>query len=259
MTLNLSPVPRHWTRLQRGRGLCYTLSMDEKTVRVELLLRRLQTFDFLRGLAESTLARLAESAAWKVFPPNAVVFWEGDVESNLFYLEYGSLKAIKTAPDGRAQVLRFISAGEVFNELGALARRPNPATAVALEESGIWLIPRGALGEIVRAHPQAAMQIIENMADKIVGLVTLAADLSLKTVEARFAKLLLEQAEGEVIERRRWTNQTELAARLGTVPDVLSRVIREMTRAGLIEMGKQHIRISDRAGLEARAAGGEKA
>ena len=102
-------------------------------------------------------------------------------------------------------------------------------------------------------HPQVAIQIIENMADKIIGLVTLAADLSLKTVEARFAKLLLEQAEGDVIERRRWTNQTELASRLGTVPDVLSRVIRELTKAGLIEMDKQTIRILDRAALSARA------
>ncbi|MBK9007383.1 MAG: winged helix-turn-helix domain-containing protein [Anaerolineae bacterium] len=91
------------------------------------------------------------------------------------------------------------------------------------------------------------------MADKIVGLVTLAADLSLKTVEARFAKLLLDAAEGDVIERRRWTNQTELAARLGTVPDVLSRVIRELTKVGLIEMDRQSIRILDRAGLAERA------
>ena len=219
----------------------------------DVLLKRLQTFDFLRGLDHETLAVLAKSAVWKVFPPDAVVFWEGDMEANLYYLQYGSLKALKASPDGREQVLRFISAGEIFNEVGVLARRPNPATAIALEESGIWLIPREALEALVLAHPQTALQIIENMADKIIGLVTLASDLSLKTVEARYAKLLLEEAEGGVIERRRWTTQTELAARLGTVPDVLSRVIRELTKADLIAMDKQHIRILDRKGLSERA------
>lgn len=219
---------------------------------VQILLKRLQSFDFLHGLDDATLARLANSATWKVFPPNAVVFWEGDVEPNLFYLQYGSLKVLKVSPDGREQVLRFIDAGEIFNEIGILAKKPSPATAMALEESGIWLLPRHALEEIVLAHPQSAMQIIENMADKIINLVTLAADLSLKTVEARFAQLLLEQAEGDVIERRRWTNQTELASRLGTVPDVLSRVIRELTKAGLIEMDRHYIRILDRAGLAER-------
>ncbi|MCE7860149.1 MAG: Crp/Fnr family transcriptional regulator [Chloroflexi bacterium CFX2] len=218
-----------------------------------ILFKRLQSFDFLRGLDFETLNRLAESSNWKVYAPNAVLFWEGEVESNLYYLQYGSLKVLKASPDGREQVLRFIAEGEIFNEVGVLARKPNPATAVALEESGVWLIPRHALEEVILAHPRSAMQIIENMADKIISLVTLAADLSLKSVEARFIKLLLDQAEGDIIERRRWTNQTELAARLGTVPDVLGRVIRELTKAGLIEMDKQQIRILDRTGLMDRA------
>lgn len=217
------------------------------------LYKRLQSFEFLRGLDHKTIEMLANSAVWKVFPPNAVVFWEGETESNLYYLQYGSLKALRTAPDGREQVLRFLSAGEIFNEIGVLAKRPNPVTAVALEESGIWLIPRHALEEVVMKYPQTALQIIGNMADKIVDLVTLASDLSLKTVEARFAKLLLDSAEGDIIERRRWTNQTELAARLGTVPDVLSRVIRELTKIGLIEIDKQQIRILNHAGLVERA------
>ncbi len=221
-------------------------------MQTDLLLKRLKTFEFLRGLDDETLSVLAKSAVWKIFPPNAVVFWEGNVETNLFYLEYGSLKAMRTSPDGREQVLSFLSPGEVFNEIGVFARKPNPATAVALEESGVWLIPRKALEEIILAHPQMAIQIIEMMAERVINLVTLASDLSLKTVEARFIKLLLEQAEGDVIERRRWTNQTEMAARLGTVPDVLSRVIRELTKAGLIEMDKQQIRILDQVGLAER-------
>jgi CRP/FNR family transcriptional regulator len=227
--------------------------MNKNLPQNNLLFKRLQTFDFLRGLDHETLTHLAACATWQVFAPNAVVFWEGDVEANLFYLQYGSLKVLKASSDGREQVLRFIRAGEVFNEVGVLAKKPNPATAMALEESGIWLIPRNALEQILLSHPYTAMQIIENMADKIISLVGLAADLSLKTVEARFAQLLLDQADGDLIERRRWTNQTELAARLGTVPDVLGRIIREFTKAGLIEMDKHHIRILDRAGLSARA------
>ncbi len=222
-------------------------------MQTDILLKRLQTFEFLRGLDKETLSRLAQNSTWKVYAPDAVVFWEGDTESNLYYLQYGSLKVLKSSADGREQVLRFISAGEMFNEVGVLANRANPATAVALEESGIWLLPRQALEELILAHPQTALQIIENMADKIIGLVTLAADLSLKTVEARYAKLLLDQAEGDVIERQRSTNLTEMASHLGTVPDVLSRVIRELTKAGLIEMDKHSIRILDRAGLSERA------
>ncbi len=218
-----------------------------------ILLKRLQAVEYLRGLDDETLGKIASGARWKVFAADAVVFWEGDSESNLYYLQYGLLKVLKASPDGREQVLRHISAGEIFNEVGVLAKRPNPATAVALEESGVWLIPRQSIEEVLLENPKMALQIIESMADKFIDLISLAADLSLKSVKARFAKLLLEQAEGDLIERGSWATPTEMASRLGTVPDVLSRVIRELTKAGIIEMNKHHFRILDREELKQQA------
>jgi CRP-like cAMP-binding protein len=218
-----------------------------------ILLKRLQAVEYLRGLDDETLGKIAIGARWKVFAADAVVFWEGDSESNLYYLQYGLLKVLKASPDGREQVLRHISAGEIFNEVGVLAKRPNPATAVALEESGVWLIPRQSIEEVLLANPKIALQIIESMADKFIDLISLAADLSLKSVKARFAKLLLEQADGDLIERGSWATPTEMASRLGTVPDVLSRVIRELTKAGIIEMDKHHFRILDREELKRQA------
>ncbi len=219
----------------------------------EILLKRLQSFEFLFGLDQQTLVTLAESAVWKVFAPDGVVFWEGDIETHLYYLQYGSLKVFKTSPEGRELILRFLDAGEIFNEIGVFAKRANPATAITLEESGIWMLPRQALEAVILAYPRTALQIMESMADRFISLVTLTSDFSLRTVEARFAKFLLEQAERDVIEHRRWTTQAEMAAHLGTVPDVMSRVIRELTKAGLIEMDKHQIHILDRAGLTERA------
>jgi len=219
----------------------------------DILLKRLKNTELLQGLDGKALSQLAQSGVWKVFDANAAVFWEGDVETNLYYLQYGSLKAVKTSPDGREQVLKIINAGEIFHEVGVLAKRANPATAIALEESGIWLIPRQALEDVLASYPQMAIRIIENMADQIISLAALVSDLSLKNVKARFANLLLEQAKGGMIERKNWATQSEMASRLGTVPDVLGRAIRELTKAGTIEMDKQHIRILDREGLVKQA------
>ncbi len=227
--------------------------MNPSPLQTNILLNRLKTFEFLRGLEETTLAELAESAVWKIYRPDAIVFWEGDVETNLYHLQYGWLKVIKTTPDGREQILRFLGPGEIFNEIGVFARRPNPATAMALEEAGIWLIPRHALEQVLFAYPHTALQIVENMADRFIDLVALMADLSLRTVEARLAKYWIEQAKDGVIPRYRWSTLTELAAHLGTVPDVLSRAIRELTRAGLVEMDRQQIRILNPEELAKRA------
>lgn len=227
--------------------------MTPSPVQIDYLLKRLKTLAFLRGLEDGPLADLARSAAWKIFPADAVVFWEGDVETNLFYLQYGWLKVTKMTPNGHEQILRFLGPGEVFNEIGVFARRPNPANALTLEEAGIWLIPRLALEQVLLAYPHTALQIMENMADRFIDLVTLTADLSLRSVEARLAKYWLEQAKDGLIPRYRWSTLTELAAHLGTVPDVLSRAIREFTRAGLVEVDRQQIHILKPEELARRA------
>jgi len=62
----------------------------------------------------------------------------------------------------------------------------------------------------------------------------------------------LEQAEGDVLHRRSWATQAEMAARLGTVPDVLSRALRGLVEAGLIQVQRHQIQILDRQGLAAQ-------
>ena len=91
------------------------------------------------------------------------------------------------------------------------------------------------------------------MADRVAGLVQLVADLSLHSVEVRLARFLLEQAKGDEVVRRRWNTQSELAARLGTVPDVLSRALRALSEAGLIAVDRQRIQILNPVALGQRA------
>ena len=106
--------------------------------------------------------------------------------------------------------------------------------------------------QLVRERPFFAEFILSKMADRLLHLVSLVTDLSLRPVSGRLARLLLESAEGDTLYRPRWYTQAELAARLGTVPDVIQRALRELEQEGLIEVQRQTIRILDRAGLTAK-------
>lgn len=217
------------------------------------LQQRLAAIPFLSGLDAGLLASLAKSALWRTYPAGAILFLEGEAAAGLYQVYSGWVKVVKMSPEGREQVLRFLGPGEVFNEIGVFGNRPNPATAIALEPTGLWLIERAALRRLLETHPAVALQVVERMADRVIELVGLVADLSLRTVEARLARLLLEQSEGDRVARQRWATQAELASRLGTVPDVLSRAMRSLTEARLIQVERQQIRIVDRPGLETRA------
>jgi len=217
------------------------------------LIGTLSTISFLRGLDSAILEEVAAAALWYAYRSGAPVFWEGEQAAGLYYLHTGWLKVVKSSPDGREQVLRFLGPGETFNEVGVLADRPNPATAIALEDAALWLIERATIRRLLLTHPDVALRVLENMADRVTGLVQLVADLSLHSVEVRLARFLLEQATGDEVVRRRWNTQSELAARLGTVPDVLSRALRTLSDAGLIAVDRQRIQILDIPALRQRA------
>jgi CRP/FNR family transcriptional regulator len=218
------------------------------------LIERLLAEPLFKGLDPAALRQLAESAAWRQYAAGEVVFLEGETAPGLYFLEYGWLKIVMSSPEGREQVLLYLSPGEIFNPMGAFANRPNPATAIALEPAGIWLLSREVTARLLRDWPELAQRVIANMADRLVQLMTLVEDLSLRPVSGRLARLLLESAQADVLPRPRWYTQAELAARLGTVPDIAGRALRRLVEQGYLEVERHQFRILDAAGLEREAA-----
>jgi CRP/FNR family transcriptional regulator len=212
----------------------------------------LQILPMLQGLDPASLARLVQSAIRRVYTPGGVVFLEGDTAAALYYVDTGWVKVVKMAPDGREQILYFLGPGELFGGIGVFVNRLAPATAIALEAVEIWVLPRAAIQQILVAKPEMALTVIEFLANRIAELTDMVAALSLQTVTQRLARVLLEQAEGDVIYRRRWATQAEMAAHLGTVPEVLNRSLRSLVEEQLIEFSRQQIRILDRQGLVAK-------
>lgn len=200
-----------------------------------------------------TLAAVARAAVCHTYQAGEVVFLEGEPCSGLYVVQAGWLKASKISPAGREQVVRVVGPGEAFNEVGVLADTPNQATVMALEPSAVWLIRREALVALLETDRRLARIVTQNLARRVLYLMSLVEDLSLRTVEARLARLLLAEAQEATLHRRSWATQAEIAARLGTVPDVLNRALRKLADEGLIHVARHQIQVVDRQGLEVRA------
>jgi CRP/FNR family transcriptional regulator len=215
--------------------------------------KALSHIPYFAGLDEATWAYIAERALRRTIQGGEAVFWEGDACTGIYVVEAGWLKAIKLSPGGREQVLHFLGPGEVFNGLCVFTSTSNPATVIALEPSVVWNVERDSVLRVLEENPACARLVIEDLAGRLLHMVALVEDISLRTVEARLAHFLLEQSAGEKVERQRWATQAEMAARLGTVPDVLSRALRKLSEQGLIEVARHQIKILDPAGLEKTA------
>lgn len=220
----------------------------------DALLFRLRQLPFFDGLDDETLGALAGAARRRAYRTGEVIVLEGEAQPGLYFLDTGYVKVVKTAPSGREQTLRILEPGDTFNEIGVFSRLPNPATAVALEPSAVWLIPREVMTRLMRERPDFAQSVVERMAERMLFLVGLVTDLSLRPVTSRLARLLLEAATDDVVARPRWFTQAELAARLGTVPDVVQRSLRVLEADGLLAVDRAQIRILNRPALEQLAA-----
>jgi CRP/FNR family transcriptional regulator len=213
----------------------------------------LSSVPYFADLSESILQGLAQAAVRYEFGAGQIVFLEDEACAGLYIVEDGWLKSYKLSLEGREQVIRFVGPSEAFNEVGVLAGVPNQVSVAALQPSIVWIVEREALLRQIDEHPQLARVITQNLATRVLHLLSIVEDLSLRTVEARLARLLCEHAEGQVLRRRRWTTQAQMAARLGTVLDVVNRALVKLADEGLIEVERHQIQILDLVALRERA------
>jgi CRP/FNR family cyclic AMP-dependent transcriptional regulator len=216
------------------------------------LLRELQYF---AHLDDEILQAVTEVARMRHYSPDEIIFLEGDPCAGLFIVQSGRVKIFEISVEGREQSLHFVGPGRSFNDVAALDGGPNPATVVAMQPTTCVVIDRDSMVRLVKSYPALALAVIESIAARTRHLVTLVEDLSFRSVQARLARLLLEeaQARGRGDQVPRLMTQQEMAARLGTVREVVGRALRALEDRGVIRIQRHRIVILDRKELERQA------
>jgi len=205
------------------------------------------------GMESSALEEIANITSRRTYSEEQIVFLEGDPCEGIYVVEKGWLKSVKISQTGREQVVRFVGPGEMFNELAVFTGGKNRITVQTLEPVTLWIIERYQLLELLDHHLALSRMVIENLSHRVLHLMRLVEDLSLRSVQSRLARLLCEREDKSDVHRRRWSTQAEMASHLGTVPDVLNRALRSLADEGLIEIDRHKIKIIDRQRLEEKA------
>ncbi len=209
-------------------------------------LEALQAQPYFKALDDAELERLARTLIERVYEKDEVIFLEGEPCQGLYIVREGSAKIYKLSPEGREQILSYSKSGDSFNEVAVFDGGPNPANVIAAEATTLWIVPRAAVVDLIQRNPQVALVVVQNLGARLRHLVGLVEDLSLRQVSARLAKLLLETAtRGEQA-----LTQQEMAARLGTVREMIGRSLRQLEARGLIRTERGKIVILDREELE---------
>jgi CRP/FNR family transcriptional regulator len=218
-------------------------------------------------LDEAQLRSLAGIARPLDLPAESTIFLQGDSAGALYLLAEGRVKVFKLLRDGRTATVRHVDAGQTFAEAG-LFHDTYPASTETMTACKLYRFETDDVLALLAAQPQFAVNMIASMAH-LLGLLNSRVEELLLPVPARLARYLLTLADqqldhpGERPEAsagvparpaarpsaplpdhprvvRLPTSKREMAARLGTVPETLSRTFDRLKRADVIRMSSDH-------------------
>lgn len=216
----------------------------------------LAAIPYFRALPAADLRRVAAHAVVRTVRRGERIFEEGAPADGLFVVMEGRVRLVRVSRGGREQVLHSEGPGATLGEVPLLDGGGYVATAVATEPSRLLYLPREAVVDACRRHPDVALGIIRVLARRVRSFAGLVEQLSLKDLTARTAGLLLAEsrAAGRTTFELRATRD-ELAAALGTVRELVSRSLGRLRKAGLIRVAGRRVTIVDERGLTELAEG----
>jgi CRP-like cAMP-binding protein len=200
-------------------------------------------------LPPDELAELAALARPLRLPARHLVFSQGEVADAFFLVSRGRVRIFKVLRDGRAATLRHVAEGETFGE-AALFAAEFPAFAQTMDETDLYRIRIEPFRRLLAERPGLALNLLAAQAHLMVLLSQRVEELLLP-VPARLARYLLElstQQGGDSV--RLPVSKRELASRLGTVPETLSRTLTQLARSRLIRRKGETIEILDGEALD---------
>ena len=199
--------------------------------------------EYFDDLPENMLQEISEHMNLREYQRGDVLFWEGDPCDGLHIIKQGSAKIFRLSPQGRQYIVRILQEKDTFLEVPAFDGEPNPVNVEALENCSVWVIDGEMLRGLVSSHPQFAQKVLVNFGRMLRGMVYKVSEMAFYQVTHRLARLIAEMSEEKSVPH--WT-QEQLAARLGTVREVVARSLKELERSGAIKMEGRRIQIVDK-------------
>ena len=232
----------------------------------EQIAAALKSVPLFAGLNDHQIGKLSQQAIARRAPAGEQIFVEGDECQGLYVVFSGAVKIFKQSAQGREQVLSIERAGAVVAELPVFDGGPYPASCVSVEESVLLFISRQDFRRSCQEDPELALKVLSSVGARLRRLVTIIEELSFLTVRSRLAALLVElagspeqssAASASPVRVPLKLTQQEIAARIGTVRELVSRNLSRLQAEGVIRIEGHMLVVEDMQRLEQEAVSEE--
>jgi len=229
------------------------MAVTESTVQLALL-KRVQLFS---SLTDTEFGFLTSHVVPRKYAAGEMVFSEGDPCAGLYVVQSGNVRIFKSSAGGREQVLSIDGPGSSIAELPVFDGGGYPASAQALSESTLLFFSREDFQKLCLQYPQVALKVLRVIGGRLRRLVGIIEELSFTTVRHRLIALLVRLGKAasngtnDSVTLTIPANNSELAAQIGTVRELVSRNLSRLQSEGLILVDNRELTIPSLKKLEA--------
>lgn len=222
-----------------------------------VLLSALRSVDFLQGSPEDVVEQFLLAGRCADHPKAHSLWRVGSQPEGLVVAVTGEAKTTQHGAEGREFIERFVGPGEWLGLQSTLDGLPHPTSAEVSKTGTFFHMQRVAFLAFLDRHPDIRQRAITALGRLYRRSVQDREDMALRPVGQRVAQFLIDhacvrQADGAKVLIH--VTQAEIAARLGTVREVVARTLAEFSAQRLIERTDTGIFIENWSGLHAAAA-----
>jgi CRP/FNR family cyclic AMP-dependent transcriptional regulator len=217
----------------------------------------------LSGAAPAVVTSLADRGHVRSYRRGTYLFHQGDDSPEVFFLVEGRVEISSLSASGQRQLHTTLDRPQFFGELGVLGAMGRTASALALEDSSVWVVPAAAFLEFLSDEPVASRSILRALARQVQSHEAFVEDLLYLDLKGRVAKRLLQLVtpsldelpeDGAVVPSI--VTHADLASLCGGSRENVTRILSDLQRRGILEREGRRFVLKKISGL-ARLAGVE--
>jgi CRP/FNR family transcriptional regulator, dissimilatory nitrate respiration regulator len=182
-----------------------------------------------------------------------VLFRRGDACNGFYVVIHGRVKLALTSPQGVEKVMELIGPGQSFGEAVMFLDKPYPVFSQALTDTLLLHIGKQVIAGGIDSDPAFCRKMLAGLSIRLHRLIQTVESISLRSPAQRVIDYLMqdmeEVREGTDVQVSLTANKNVIASNLNITPETFSRILRNLSDAGLISVEGKEVRICDVAKL----------
>jgi CRP/FNR family transcriptional regulator len=211
------------------------------------------TFPTLAQAPRATLERIARDGIYRRAAEGTTMFDEHSPCSGFPLVLAGSIRVLQRYPNGRELQLYRVRPGESCLLSGSclLGNTVYAASGVAETDVELLILPPASFQALIAADEWFRRHVFEVFGERLAALMQVVEAIAYQKLDQRLAALLVARANGKDLH----TTHQALADDLGSVREIVTRLLRSFEDRGWVDLGRERITIVDRGALAELARG----